>query len=348
LPTLHFEKNDFNTKLVEACKLLQTEYKYPLWGANGHLQTLYAAGGRRHVRPDYTREELFSEDGGVIVLDWANKNSDSSAPTIIIVPGVCSHSDSQYIRSWVHNITDAGYRAVVFNPRGCVSIKTPKLFTPGGTADFKLAIAYIHSLFPESPLFGVGLSMGANMLMKYVAEASVHPETEYFKGVVSISQGYDGLKGIRGLQNYPFYDRHVTTKLKELVRRHSHVFEEVVDLDLSFVYQSNSVEEFDNHFTKKIHKFEDLEEYYKKESCIHILHQVSVPALLLNALDDPLIAPSLIPYYIPNENKNIILATTSHGGHISWAEGYLFPNKVHWHERVALEYIKALLTLKTE
>jgi predicted alpha/beta-fold hydrolase len=342
-PSLTFEKTEFNTKLVEACKLLQSEYKYPLWGSNGHLQTLYAAGGRRHFRPAYAREELTCEDGGIVVLDWANKNFDSSTPTIVIVPGVCSHSDSHYVRSWVENVTTAGFRAVVFNPRGCVTIKTPKLFTPGGTSDLKLAMQHIHASFPESPLFGIGLSMGANLLMKYVGEASVHPEIQYFKGVVSISQGYDGLKGIRYLKSSPFYDRHVTSKLVDLVKRHSEVFEEVVDL--SFVYQVNSVEDFDMHFTKKIHKFEDIEEYYRKESCIHNLHQVSIPTLLLNALDDPLIAPELIPYHIARENKNIILATTAHGGHISWAEGYFLPNRVHWHERVAFEYIGALLTL---
>jgi len=343
IPQIHFENTELNSKLVEGCKSLFAEYRYPLWGSNGHVQTLYAAGGRRYPTPNYTREELISEDGGVIVIDWCNKNLDSSVPTIIIVPGVCSHSHSQYVMGWVHNVTEAGYRAVVYNPRGCVSIKTPKLFTPGGTSDLKQAVQHIHSVFPESPLFGVGLSMGANTLMKYVGESSVHPEKQILKGVVSISQGYDGLKGIRALKKNPFYDRHVTTKLKELVKKHAHVFEEVVELDLSFVYQTSSVEDFDTHFTQKIHKFDDIEEYYKKESCIHLLHQVSIPALLLNALDDPLICPTLVPYSLPKENKNIILVTTNHGGHISWTEGFFMPNKIHWHERLTLEYFKALL-----
>src|SRR5690349_8966971 len=84
---------------------------------------------------NFLREELLSEDGGVIVLDWCNRDIDSRIPTIVVVPGtahsmylfkiegVCSHSDSQYVRGWVHNITAAGFRAVVYNPRGCVSIK---------------------------------------------------------------------------------------------------------------------------------------------------------------------------------------------------------------------------------
>lgn len=64
--------------------------------------------------------------------------------------------------------------------------------------------------------------------------------------------------------------------------------------------------------------------------------------MLLNSLDDPLVPEFLIPYNAPFENENIILATTKHGGHLGWASGWLIPHKMHWHEKLILEFTNAL------
>jgi predicted alpha/beta-fold hydrolase len=64
-------------------------------------------------------------------------------------------------------------------------------------------------------------------------------------------------------------------------------------------------------------------------------------------LDDPLIHNELIPYDATKKNEKIIVLTTKRGGHISWLEGVMFPSvmEVHWHERLALEYCEAHITL---
>lgn len=46
--------------------------------------------------------------------------------------------------------------------------------------------------------------------------------------------------------------------------------------------------------------------------------QVKIPLLCVNAMNDPLICSSLIPYDLPTKNHNIILATTGKGGHLAW------------------------------
>jgi len=68
--------------------------------------------------------------------------------------------------------------------------------------------------------------------------------------------------------------------------------------------------------------------------------------MLLNALDDPLVPQALIPYQLAEDNENIIMVTTKVGGHISWVEGWCVPNKVHWHEKLVMEFFKSVKQLK--
>lgn len=57
-----------------------------------------------------------------------------------------------------------------------------------------MSIEYIHSKFPSAPIFGVGFSLGGNVLAKYAAEVSASGVDSILKGVITCSQGYDGVK----------------------------------------------------------------------------------------------------------------------------------------------------------
>jgi len=343
-PQVVMQNTERNKNLIDLCSILHKDYCFPFWAGSGHAQTLYAGGGRRCKLPNYEREELETSDGGVIVLDWLNRKCNPDTPIIIIVPGICSHSESHYIRHLTQFSADNGYRAVVFNARGCVRITTPKLFTYGDTNDIRQTVLHIRKTYPKSPLFGFGLSLGGNMLAKYIGESSAENEIQYFTGAISVSQGYDAKKGIEMIKERQFYNRHVTSKLTGLVKKHKKVFQDVVDL--SSVLATSSVDDFDKEFTCKIHGFRDVYQYYEEHSCLPVLPKISIPFLLLNATDDPLVPGSLIPYNLANENSNIIIVTTKVGGHISWVEGWFIPKTVHWHERLGIEFFQALRLLK--
>jgi predicted alpha/beta-fold hydrolase len=61
-----------------------------------------------------------------------------------------------------------------------------------------------------------------------------------------------------------------------------------------------------------------------------VLEHAKIPMIFLNALDDPLVLQSLIPYDLVLKNDNIILLTTQHGGHLGWMDGFLLPKIQHW------------------
>lgn len=82
------------------------------------------------------------------------------------------------------------YRAVVVNFRGCMSlsssplsqvlsnyhpgagvpITSPQLYSAGYTDDIRQALLFITKLYPHAPLLGLGFSLGANIMTRYIAE----------------------------------------------------------------------------------------------------------------------------------------------------------------------------------
>jgi len=356
-PRLYFKDNERNERLVSQLTELHRGYKYPLWGNVPHAQTLYASGMRWAPREEYCREEVTSHDGGVVILDWfetqelleARAEAHSKRVTVVIVPGICSHSESCYIRHFARMCNSHGLRSVVYTPRGCVGeVKTPRMFTFGDTEDLRTALAHIKDCStPEEQFVAVGFSLGANLVCKYLGEIGSTGEPGFFRCGVSISQGYNGALGIAHLQKAPFYEKGLVNRLKKLVRRNSHMFADHVDVDY-ILNQVTDIAEFDRHFTCRLWGFPDPETYYARHSCVNYLEHVREPLLLLNALDDPLVTHEAIPFDLTQHNSNIILATTEYGGHLGWCEGVVIPSLTHWHERVCLEYIDTILGLQAK
>lgn len=60
---------------------------------------------------------------------------------------------------------------------------------------------------------------------------------------------------------------------------------------------------------------------------------VSVPLLCISALDDPLCTKEAIPLDECRANKNVVLATTPHGGHLAFYEG-MTADRLWWAKAV--------------
>jgi len=195
--------------------------------------------------------------------------------------------------------------------------------------------------------FLIGFSLGGNVVVRYAGLHGSDLESRNICGAMSVSQGYDALKGVRNLAAMPFWNFGITGKLKSLLKRHADIFKDIVDVE-HILQSTRNVEDFDNLFTCKIYGFANAELYYREHSCIYHLQNVKVPLLLINSIDDPIVPPFLVPHESPKNNPNIILVTTKYGGHLGFAEGFFFPKATHWHERVALQFIRAVIKLKSQ
>lgn len=119
----------------------------------------------------------------------------------------------------------------------------------------------------------------------------------------------------------------------------------MVDADLSRLHTATSLMQIDDNIMRKFHGHNSLKEYYEKESCVHYIHNINVPLLLVNSGDDPLVHNSLltIPRTLAEKKENVIFALTLHGGHLGFFEGaVLFPQPLTWMDKVIVGYANAI------
>jgi uncharacterized protein len=78
--------------------------------------------------------------------------------------------------------------------------------------------------------------------------------------------------------------------------------------------------EFDNIFTAPLHGFKNVDDYWDRASAKPHLHRIAVPALVLNALNDPFIPPDSLPQ--PGSvGQHVTLWQPATGGHVGFPSG---------------------------
>ena len=78
--------------------------------------------------------------------------------------------------------------------------------------------------------------------------------------------------------------------------------------------------EFDNVFTAPLHGFADTPDYWARASAKPHLAQVRIPALVLNARNDPFVPAAALPG--PAEvGRCVTLWQPAQGGHVGFASG---------------------------
>jgi len=358
---LYYDKEDRDIAfIVEKTENLQKPFCPTPYLLNEHLQTIFNVA----LRPDvnwfsYESEDFKFECGGRIVLDWVHDNSsivldgkqviNEESPIMIVFAGLCGGSKEIEIKHFVSNaVREAGMRTVVVNYRGAqTSLHTEKFGL--STDDMGIVLRHIKSKFPKSKaLIGCGFSLGSNIMAKYLGEVGTDTPIDF---AISVSNPFDlevsSLRLKNEFVNSMIYDKVFTTKRKELILSHEHIYgNSPVSLDK--VKRVNSTIEFDDVVSKTILKMDNISEFYQTSSCKTDLDGILIPILFLNALDDPISSRHVIPYDAVKKNSNLIFATTERGGHVAWMDGLTTPFKKEpsWMERTCIQFAKACIESK--
>ncbi|OMJ08147.1 Embryogenesis-associated protein EMB8 [Smittium culicis] len=162
----------------------------------GDMQTIfcsYVATRNIFDNVEYEREILTAEDGGTVSIDWTpplSKEPLDDRPIAFILHGLTGGSHEHYVRITAQLLISKKYnfRVVVINNRGCKNsnppfiyfikdssgtpLTSPKLFNASNTSDFRMVVNLVKERAPASKLFGVGFSLGSNLVAKYIGEES--------------------------------------------------------------------------------------------------------------------------------------------------------------------------------
>ncbi|KAI3445597.1 hypothetical protein Pfo_002262 [Paulownia fortunei] len=340
--------------VVSKCRVLHGRYLSTPWLCSPHLQTTFVHYFGNPPVVNYRRQLFTTSDGGTIALDWVINaevkkpaiqvndavQHDDRNPIIIIIPGLASASDSAYVKHLAFKMAKRGYNVVVSNHRGLggVPITSDVFYTAARTEDLRSVIHHIHCQYPEAPLFAVGTSVGANILVKYLGEDGINVP---IIGAAAICSPWDSLICDRFLRRrlvQRFYNKALTVGLKDYANLHQDVLSRLSNWE--GVKQSRSVRDFDDAATRFLANCETVDTYYRQCSSCNYVGSVMVPLLCISSLDDPVCTSEAIPWDECRLNNNVVLATTQHGGHLPFFEG--LTAKSVWWVRAVDEFFSAL------
>ncbi|OQR91097.1 serine protease family S33 [Achlya hypogyna] len=354
VPALTYQGNDIMLQIVRDCSLLRAPY-HPTWYLfNGHLQTAMVAVEDAEPHVSYRRELFELSDGGVLSLDWVQTssvttNNEHNKPTILILHGLAGGSHEKYVRAGVVELVNHGWRVVVMNARGCGKTKlvTPKLFCAAYTQDVREVTAYLRKThIPTSVLLGVGYSLGANILTKFVGEDG---PTCQLTAAVAVGNPFCLTTASHHLMGSWLYRRTynniMTKNLIDVVFRQTNaceVFEDHPVVDLEHLRTATNLREYDDRFTRLVFGFDTVSDFYRQASSVHYIKHIAIPTLFVSAHDDPICVHQGIPYDDCAANPNVLLAVTHAGGHLGFYEG---PARLPWSPAVVAEYCNAIYRL---
>ena len=316
--------------------LIESTYRAP-WGlANGHVQSIWPAVGRRVPTVPWERERIATPDNDFLDLDvWASGRN----RVAVLSHGLEGNSNQPYIRGMAHALHRRGWDVVAWNCRGCSGEPNRQLrfYHSGSSDDLGTVVDYVLAAGPWAVVAPVGFSLGGNQTLKYLGERgdAVDPR---IMGAVTFSVPCDlAASSVRlgEWQNRIYMARFMKT-LREKVRWKAERFPD--RLDLNGLDAVRTFREFDDRYTAPLHGFTDAADYWDQCGSIRFVDDIGVPTLLVNAANDPCLAGRCYPRDLAADHKFLHLEVPASGGHV----GFITRGGEYWSEQRAGQFLEDL------
>ncbi len=314
-------------------------FNAPVLLRNGHSMTIFAALYQRSfpaLSVGEKREFKTAPDTTVIgYCHWQPNRL--QCKTILQIHGLEGDANRHYMMGTAEKAWRAGFNVIRMNVRNCGGTEhlTPTLYHSGLTADIKALLQILIEEDRLPAIFLVGFSMGANQSLKYAGEVGAKAPAQ-LKGICAISPPID-LEicsiALRETRNF-IYDRRFLRGLKERIRIKEKYFPNLVDWQkLSRVQK---LWDFDDVVTAPHFGFRDGRDYYAQSSSKPYLAHIRVPALIIQAQDDPFIP--FTPFQEISRNPYVQLLAHKFGGHVGFWHPRSNGSDNYWAEQAAVDY----------
>lgn len=297
-------------------------YRAPWWLPGGNAQTIWAAKcSRRHkgAAPQWRRERWSTPDGDFIDVDHAKHETRADAPLLVLFHGLEGSSESQYAIAFADFAARHGLAYAVPHFRGCSGELNwaPRAYHSGDHQEIDWVLSRFASLHPARPLIAVGISLGGNALLRWAAEWG-ETAARRARAVAAVCSPLDLAAGGhaigRGFNRQVYTRMFLATMVPKAMRKWQQ-FPGLFDRDA--MLRARDLYEFDNLFTAPLHGFRDTEDYWARASAKPLLGDIRVPALALNALNDPFVPARSLPG--PADiGHHVTLWQPPQGGHVGF------------------------------
>ncbi|MFT3813266.1 MAG: alpha/beta fold hydrolase [Acidovorax sp.] len=299
------------------------KYVAPWWLPGGHLQTIWPAlfaGRVLGVPPVYRRERWDTPDGDFIDVDFLD--APPQRPLLVLFHGLEGSSRSHYAEAFAGWAHDQGWACALPHFRGCSGEinRAPRAYHSGDHAEVAWVLQRLRAGHTAGPVAAVGVSLGGNALLRWAAEAG-ESARGCVQAVAAVCSPLDLAESGRVIGQG--FNRHVYTRMflrtmvpKALAKwaQHPGLF------DREALLAARTLYEFDNVFTAPLHGFRNTEDYWRRASAKPLLRQIRVPALALNARNDPFVPARSLPG-VEEAGDHVTLWQPAQGGHVGFAAG---------------------------
>ncbi|MDM0067444.1 alpha/beta fold hydrolase [Variovorax sp. J31P207] len=302
------------------------QYVAPRWLPGGNLQTIWPALYARRAEaplPAYRRERWDTPDGDFVDVDFLDAAVAGPKPLLVLFHGLEGSSSSHYAEVFGAYAHARGWDYAVPHFRGCSGELNlaPRAYHSGDFEEIGWILARLRAQRdPAQPLLAAGVSLGGNALMRWAEEAGSEA-AKVASAVAAISAPLDLAAGGaaigRGFNRLVYTRMFLSTmKPKALAKlaQHPGLF------DREKLLAARDLYAFDDVFTAPLHGFRGTDDYWSRGSAKPHLHRIRIPALVVNAVNDPFVPAASLPRQ-GEVGSHVTLWQPAHGGHVGFPLG---------------------------
>ncbi len=331
------------------------DYTAPWWLPGGNLQTIWAALYARRGAgepPRWQRDRWDTPDGDFIEVDTllpapGAPPAAARQPLLVLFHGLEGSSGSQYAQAFAFAAQARGWACAVPHFRGCGGSLNlaPRAYHSGDHAEIGWMLAQCAARH-AGPLLAVGVSLGGNALLRWAEEGgAAAPAACRVAAVAAVCSPLDLAAGAGAIGRG--FNRHVYTRMflasmkpKALAKlaQHPGLF------DGEALRAATDLHAFDDVFTAPLHGFRDAEDYWARCSAGPHLAAIRVPALVLNAANDPFVPVHSLPPAVPGSaGPWVEFWRPAEGGHVGFPGGRWPPGHVNTMPRAVAGWLASHL-----
>ncbi len=324
---------------------MKTNQFLPAWWLRGaHAQTLWGKLVRKQPPAPVEMERWTAPDGET--LEIHRLKMPGSKSRIVLLHGLEGSVRSHYAQGLFWEAFRRGWNAdlLVFRTCGSAESVTPRLYHSGETTDIAWVLEKIIAEDPHAAIGLAGVSLGGNVLLKYLGELG-SAISRQIRGAVAISVPFDLERSSRKIDRgfSRLYQWHFLRTLRKKARLKLEQFPGIADIRR--VETARTMFEYDDVMTAPVHGFKGASDYYSRSSSINWLQTIDVPTLLLSAVDDPFLPADVLDEVSlrAGRNSNLVMEFHPHGGHVGFISGSNPLRPVYYAEQRAADFLSKLI-----
>ena len=315
---------------------LTSDYRHSWWLPGAHLPTIWGKKVRRQAPVHSHIERWPTPDGDHLSIARAGTIG-SGQPHVLVLHGLEGTIRSNYAQGLMAQALKQGWSADLMLFRACDGEinSQRRMYHSGETGDLDFVVRTLVEQHPDIDLRPVGVSLGGNVLMKWLGERG-EALASNIKRAAAVSAPYDLGAGSRYLEHGlgPQYVAHFLKSLKKKTLAKRGRYPDLCDWHR--MMRARTFWEFDDAVTGPVHGFAGADDYYGRSSSIQYIGKIRIPTLLFAATNDPFVPPSVLQQVrkVSTDNEFLFVDFTRDGGHVGWTSGPPWNQHYYMEERV--------------